>query len=119
MEEDAIYSRIALAKLHLEYLRVYEALRRHVSEKRKRSTAGRGDATCIIDNILQQLHPDWASLSEAQHRAVRNKFHERNRYGKRWVILANGLGKGILLLCSPKMVALVYVITCKCPTGCA
>ncbi|KAK8011009.1 hypothetical protein PG990_009974 [Apiospora arundinis] len=108
MEADAIYSRIALMRLQLEYLRVHDrSQRREACGKRKRSTTGRGDATCIIDEIMRQLHPNWDSLSEARRRALRAKFHERKRYGKRWIILASGLSKGILLLCSPKVVAMV------------
>lgn len=110
MEADAVSGRIALMRLQLEYLRVHDGLRRReASGKRKRSTTGRGDATCIIDEIMRQLHRDWNSLSEARRRALRAKFHERKRYGKRWIILASGLSKGILLLCSAKVVAMVCV----------
>jgi hypothetical protein len=59
------------------------------------------DATCIIDNMQQKLYQKWALLDDAKRSAMRAKFHDRKRYGKRWVILADGLGKAILLPCPP------------------
>lgn len=170
MEGDAIQSRMALVRLHLEYLAAYETWQRSTtsstndhrggqesgekSEKRRRrhhtsstpgsssitsgsgkgsgsgsgngsgssrsrsNTAasspasstgqGRGDATCIIDNILEQLYHDgWTSWSDNKRSAMRAKFHDRKRYGKRWVILAEGLGKAILLVCSSQVASMV------------
>lgn len=104
MEDDAIRSRMALIRLHREYLRTCESWQTRQGRGRR---IGRGDATCIIDHILRRTHGDWAALSKAQCGTLRARFHERKRYGKRWAVLADGLGTGVLLLCSPKVAAIV------------
>lgn len=103
MEDDVIRSRMALIRLHLEYLRACESWQK----RRVKGRIGRGDATCIIDHILQKAHPDWRTLSKAQCSTLRARFHERKRYGKRWAVLADELGKSILFLCSQKVAAIV------------
>ena len=103
MEDDVIRSRMALIRLHLEYLRTCESWQ----TRRGKGRIGRGDATCIIDHILQKTHPDWPTLSKTQCSTLRARFHERKRYGKRWAVLADELGKSILFLCSPKVAAIV------------
>ncbi|KAH1531686.1 hypothetical protein KXX59_003506 [Aspergillus fumigatus] len=71
------------------------------------STIGRGDATRIIDTILESIHEGWRHLSPKRQSDLRAKFHERKKYGKRWLLLADRLGPGILLLCSTKTANLV------------
>ena len=104
IEDDVIRSRMALIRLHLEYLRTCESWRTRRGKGRR---IGRGDSTCIIDHILRKTHHDWPMLSKAQCSRLRARFHERKRYGKRWAVLADGLGKSILFLCSPKVAAMV------------
>ena len=103
MGDDMIRSRMALIRLHLEYQRTCESWQ----ARRGKGRIGRGDATCIIDHILQKTHHDWPNLSKTQCSTLRARFHERKRYGKRWAVLADGLGKSILFLCSPKVAAIV------------
>ena len=103
MEDDVIRSRMALIRLHLEYLRTCESWQTRQGKGR----IGRGDATCIIDHILRKTHHDWPTLSKKQCGTLRARFHERKRYGKRWAVLADELGKSILFLCSPKVAAIV------------
>lgn len=103
IEDDVIRSRMALIRLHLEYLRACEGWQK----RRVKGRIGRGDATCIIDHILQKAHHDWPTLSKAQCSTLRTRFHERKRYGKRWAVLADELGKSILFLCAPKVAAIV------------
>ena len=103
MEDDVIRSRMALIRLHLEYLRTCKSWQ----ARRGKGRIGRGDASCIIDHILQKTHHDWPTLSKAQCSTLRARFHERKRYGKRWAVLADELGKSILFLCSPKVAAIV------------
>lgn len=104
IEDDVIRSRMALIRLHLEYLRTCESWRTRRGKGRR---IGRGDSTCIIDHILRKIHHDWPTLSKAQCSRLRARFHERKRYGKRWAVLADGLGKSVLFLCSPKVAAMV------------
>lgn len=103
MEDDVIRSRMALIRLHLEYLRTCESWQTRQGKGR----IGRGDASCIIDHILQKTHHDWPTLSKKQCSTLRARFHERKRYGKRWAVLADELGKSVLFLCSPKVAAIV------------
>ena len=103
MGDDMIRSRMALIRLHLEYQRTCESWQ----ARRGKGRIGRGDATSIIDHILQKAHHDWPKLSKTQCSTLRARFHERKRYGKRWAVLADGLGKSILFLCSPKVAAIV------------
>jgi hypothetical protein len=103
LEDDAIRGRMALVELHGQYL---QAIQTWKSDKSNRSI-GRGHATCIIDYILKTTHRNWSGLDSSARKALRTQFHDRKRYGKRWATLADGLGKGIFLLCSHKLEKLV------------
>ncbi|KAJ3479831.1 hypothetical protein NLG97_g8221 [Lecanicillium saksenae] len=96
MENDALRHRIALVELYNEYNTAYESWQ-NASEPRG---VGRGHATCIIDQILQNTHGDWHTFGVQDRKALRARFHERKRYGKRWSLLVDEFGKGILFLCS-------------------
>jgi hypothetical protein len=103
MGDDVIRSRMALIRLHLEYLRACESGRAHRDTGRQPAGIGRGDASVVIDDILQGTHQGWSSLDDAGRSALRAKFHDRKRYGKRWSVLADALGPSILLLCSKRL----------------
>lgn len=103
MSDDELRNRIALVQLHLEYTRLYEGGRRQGGASTS-STRGRGDASHVIDRILESTHRmQWSELAHRRRCALRAKFHDRKRYGKRWAQLADALGPGILLVCAPKL----------------
>ncbi|KAL4894555.1 hypothetical protein BDV59DRAFT_200893 [Aspergillus ambiguus] len=99
MSDDLVRDRVGLIRLHLEYLET-----RHASgSSRTASTVGRGDASQVIDHILENIHEEWVTLDQKRRAGLRAKFHERKKYGKRWFQLANALGPGILLICSTRL----------------
>ncbi|EAW17485.1 uncharacterized protein NFIA_074010 [Aspergillus fischeri NRRL 181] len=98
---------MALIRLHLEYTKTHQSWKNDSRQATVASTIGRGDATRIIDTILESIHEGWRNLSNKRQSDLRAKFHERKKYGKRWLLLADRLGPGILLLCSTKMANLV------------
>ncbi|KAL4977329.1 hypothetical protein BDW66DRAFT_38719 [Aspergillus desertorum] len=105
MSDDLVRDRMGLIRLHLEYTEMHR-LRRHASSSsgnRTTSTVGRGDASHVIDRILENIHEGWSTLDQTRRAELRAKFHERKKYGKRWSQLADGLGPGILLICSTKL----------------
>ncbi|OAA34482.1 hypothetical protein NOR_08427 [Metarhizium rileyi] len=104
MGDDAIRGRIALVELYRQYLRVLDTW--ELLDRGNRSI-GRGDSTYIIDHILENAHPAWPELGGEARSALRSQFHDRKRYGKRWSMLADGLGEGIFFMCSPKLDKLV------------
>ncbi|KAF4626022.1 hypothetical protein G7Y89_g12142 [Cudoniella acicularis] len=107
INDDLIHSRMALINLHSEYLRACDKWQSRASGGVKK--VGRRDVALIIDHILQHLHTDeWKTLSEDQRSTLRSQFHERKRYGKRWALLAEGLGMGVVMLCSKKTAAIVH-----------
>jgi hypothetical protein len=103
MGDDVIRSRMALVRLHLEYLRACESGRADRNTCRRSAGIGRGDASVVIDDILQGIHQGWSSLDDDERSALRAKFHDRKRYGKRWSVLADALGPSILLLSSKRL----------------
>lgn len=123
MSDDVMRNRIALVQMHLEYTLTNEERRRrdsisghhrqrtppHQEEHRHRrsttaSTVGRGDASHVIDRILENTHGvEWTTLDPRRQAELRAKFHDRKRYGKRWAQLADALGAGILLVCATKL----------------
>jgi hypothetical protein len=107
MGDDVIRSRMALIRLHLEYLRACESGKSHRDTGRQSTGIGRGDASVVIDHILQGIHQAWSTLDDAGRSALRAKFHDRKRYGKRWSVLADALGPSILLLCSTRLAHLM------------
>ena len=105
MVDDAIRNRIALICLHLEYTKAYE---RQIQTGQVK-TIGRGGASVIIDTILESTHQDWRTFDHKRKSDLRVKFHDRKRYGKRWLLLTDTLGPSILFVCSSKMANMVYV----------
>ena len=104
MGDDAIRNRVALIRLHLEYTKAYEGRGQNGHAR----TIGRGGASVIIDAILESIHQEWNTFDSKRKSDLRLRFHDRKRYGKRWLLLANSLGPSILLLCSPKIANMVY-----------
>lgn len=39
---------------------------------------------------------------------LRSKFHDRKRFGKRWSLLTDALGIGVLLVCSSRIANMLY-----------
>jgi len=103
MSDDLVRSRIALIQLHLEYIGIHQGQRHRPSGNSNGSTVGRGNASQVIDSILENIHKRWKALDQRRRAELRAKFHERKKYGKRWFQLASGLGPGILLICSTKL----------------
>lgn len=106
MKEDAIRSRMAIVLLYLEFERICQGTKSR--QARIKTAVGRGYISCMIDNILESTHPEWRTSNNRAKANMRAHFHNQKRYGKRWWILVNGLGHGILLLCSSRLAGLVY-----------
>ena len=105
MTDDAIRNRMALIRLHLEYTKAYE----RQSQIGQVKTIGRGGASVIIDTILASIHNEWRTFDHKRKSDLRVRFHDRKRYGKRWLLLSDTLGPSILFVCSSKMANMVYV----------
>lgn len=103
MNDDVVRNRFALIQLHLVYTETHEERRNSLPSTRSSSTVGRGDASAVIDLILENIHEGWTTLDHRRQTALRAKFHERKKCGKRWSQLAQALGPGILLTCSAKL----------------
>ena len=104
MGDDAIRHRMALVRLHLEYVRACEP---H-NGQRSTKAIGRGGASVIIDTILMHYHDGWDALDDRKRSDLRSKFHDRKRFGKRWLYLVDALGLGILLICSTRIANMMY-----------
>ncbi|KAL2817754.1 hypothetical protein BDW59DRAFT_152448 [Aspergillus cavernicola] len=104
MSDDIVRDRVGLIQLHREYSETHQGRRyTPASNNRIASTVGRGDASRVIDCILENIHEGWTTLGQRRRTELRAKFHERKKYGKRWFQLASALGPGILLICSTKL----------------
>ncbi|KAB8226790.1 uncharacterized protein BDW43DRAFT_305077 [Aspergillus alliaceus] len=111
MDDDSIRNRAALVQLHTEYQNIIQA-----GHEQSLTRRGRGYASLIIDNLLEEIHHDWASSDEQQRSKLRALFHNRKRFGKRWTLLTQHLGSGILFLCSHKLESMVKdtAVTVQC-----
>lgn len=106
MSEDAIRSRMAMVTLHLEYENTWKT---KPSKPNGASTSvGRGHTSSIIDRILESVHKNWAECEPRERAALRTKFHEWKRFGKRWWQLASILGPSIMLLSSARFAGMMY-----------
>lgn len=102
--DDQIRNRVAVVMLHTAYEQACKEWRHCSSQKPKGK--GRGDATTVIDDILEELHGDcWHQGGRQQQ--LRSRFHDKKRFGKRWIILTRRLGMSILIACSPKVASAV------------
>ncbi|KAH8799370.1 hypothetical protein F5884DRAFT_869271 [Xylogone sp. PMI_703] len=101
MEDDPIRTRVALVLLHQGY---ETALQGCKLKKYRNHTilpaVGRGDATTMIDDMLKSIHNNWDEFTAEVKAKMRANFHNKKRFGKRWSILVNVLGPGILFCCS-------------------
>ncbi|PQK16002.1 hypothetical protein BB8028_0006g03240 [Beauveria bassiana] len=104
VDYDSIRCRIALVELHREYERACTN-RQEIEERRR---IGWGVSSSTIDYILKNTHSNWSLLSESQRKSRRSQFHDRKRYGKRWAVLTDGLGTGIVLLSSTNLAKAVH-----------
>ncbi|KAM3510712.1 hypothetical protein MY11210_005638 [Beauveria gryllotalpidicola] len=104
VDYDSIRCRIALVELHREYERAC-ANRQEIEQRRR---IGWGVSSSTIDYILRNTHSDWSLLNESQRKSRRAQFHDRKRYGKRWAVLTDGLGTGIVLLSSTHLAKAVH-----------
>lgn len=107
MKDDAIRSRMAMVLLHLEYENTYVKWKRGAAGGIKPMTVGRGTISSMIDDILENTHPQWKTAGSREKSQLRADFHERKRFGKRWWILINAIGPSILMLCSSKFAAIM------------
>lgn len=108
---DTIRSRVALIRLHREYVRICEAW----DDESSVTHIGRGKTSFIIDHILGRIHRDWDALDKAVRETLRAKFHSQKRFGKRWLLMVEALGPGILLICSQKLANTMYVTVPSLP----
>ncbi|KAL4970624.1 uncharacterized protein BDV14DRAFT_195305 [Aspergillus stella-maris] len=107
MGDDLVRDRVGLIQLHLEYTETHRGRRRSSGSDRTTSTVGRGDASHVIDCILENIHEGWEEMDQKRRAELRAKFHEKKKYGKRWFQAANALGPGILLICSTRLATAV------------
>lgn len=103
MSNDLVRNRMALIQLHLEYTETHQVRRQTSASNRTTSTRGRGEASHVIDHILENTHEGWKMLDLRRQAELRVKFHDRKKYGKRWSQLASAFGPGILLISSTKL----------------
>lgn len=111
MKDDAIRSRMAMVFLHLEFEKTCREWRSNHPAEAKTKTMmgrGRGKISSMIDRILENTHPSWRFADARGKAEMRANFHNQKRYGKRWWTLVNALGYGVLLLCSPRLVGMMY-----------
>jgi len=108
MSDNAIRSSMALILLYTEYESTYRIWKESQRSRMNELTSvGRGDATPIIDSILESTHEGWKSFDNRRQSDLRSKFHNRKRFGKRWLSLVDTLGPSILFLCSQKLANVV------------
>lgn len=111
MADDDIRKRASFMLLHNQY----EALSRNKTFNESRggrlglTGPGRGYASLAVERLLSDIHPEWSTCDTKHKALLRTNFHNRKRYGKRWSILVESLGPGILFVCSSRLVAIVYV----------
>lgn len=112
MEDDSVRNKAALMLLHIRYEEFAQ-----ISNKQTRgmsgtessnvgvgvTSRGRGYASLMVDSILSEMHPEWPACGNSRKSELRAKFHDKKRYGKRWTILADHLGPGILFICSRRL----------------
>lgn len=112
MMHDPIRKRAASVLLDAKYKQALDEWQsQKKSENHKASIGvGRGDASAMIDNILQNRHSDWDTYDSRQRSDLRAKFHDEKRYGRRWAIFVAALGPSILFLCSAQLARTVYVL---------
>jgi hypothetical protein len=103
--DDQIRNRMAMITLHTAYEQACQEWRVCRSGQ-SRFKRGRGDASSVIDDILERLHGDW-DKSSTRNAQLRSRFHDKKRYGKRWLILSEALGVSVLIACSPKISSMV------------
>ncbi|KAF5703465.1 non-ribosomal peptide synthetase [Fusarium globosum] len=104
MKDDQILNRVAVVMLHTAYEQACQEWRHAGAHQRK--GRGRGDATTVIDDILSGLHEDWDVGDKKRYH--RSRFHDKKRFGKRWLVLIKSLGIGILLSSSQRLASAVH-----------
>lgn len=113
MADDDIRKRASLVLLHHQYeeLSSHKASIEDFDGQSGLTGPGRGHASVAVDRLLSNIYPEWNTCHAKHKTALRTTFHNRKRYGKRWSILVNCLGPGILFICSSRLIGIVYVFS--------
>ncbi|KAF4955748.1 hypothetical protein FGADI_4319 [Fusarium gaditjirri] len=106
MKDDQILNRVAVVMLHTAYEQACQEWRHAGAHQRK--GRGRGDATTVIDEILSELHQDWDDGDKKRYH--RSRFHDKKRFGKRWLVLIKSFGIGVLLSSSQRLASAVDML---------
>ncbi|GES63330.1 aurovertin biosynthesis cluster transcription factor aurF [Aspergillus terreus] len=109
MREDQIRNRVAVVMLYIAYEQACREWRHQGSQQCH--SQGRGDATRVIDDILAEMHDDWHKIDRKQH--LRSRFHDKKRFGKRWMSLIKVLGMSIFIVCSSRVASVVHTTIFK------
>jgi hypothetical protein len=102
--DDQVRNRVAAALLHTGYEQACLEWRRFQHANR-RQQKGRGDASAVIDNILAEVHEDWKD--PRMRKFLRSRFHDKKRYGKRWLTVGKSLGESTLIACSGRVASMM------------
>ena len=71
-----------------------------------RRSRGRSIASIALDTLTEQMFPHDRISNLTTFRECRNSLKEHKRIGRRWSILRNNLGSGLLIICSSTLAAL-------------
>lgn len=107
LEHDAIRLRMSQVLL----FHWYRHLVTHFQEsniQRGHGLDGRGTKSYAIDHLLEHTYDDWHDVPADVKRKRRNAFHNQQRFGRRWLILASSLGFGVLIACADDTTKLMY-----------
>ena len=110
IDQDPIRRNVALVLLESKYKNALEdwtSRKSLAKRKQPASTVGRGEASDMIDDMLSNMHTDWNTMAAAERAELRAKFHNAKRYGKRWLIMVERLGPGILFIFSGQLCKMV------------
>ena len=102
--DDQVRNRAAVIMLHKAYEQACIEWRTYGGNA-PRKRKGRGDASSVIDDVLERWHDDWNDNKRKIR--LRSRFHDKKRYGKRWLVLTSRLGMSLLMASSAKIVSAV------------
>ena len=106
MTNNPIRYRMALIILHWAYIRICTTVKSDTYDKKRKR--GQGDASSAVNIVLKKAHVNWDSLSLKEQGKHRSTFHNKKRFGQRWLNLAESIGFGVLLVCGKEAVAVMY-----------
>jgi hypothetical protein len=110
---DPVRLRMARVLLYWYFGQLCTEIRNNGSSRRSR---GRDTASIALDTLFKEIYQSQEGVHDAKvTKRRRASLQKHKQIGRRWTMLINCIGPGVLLICTPELAAEMYEIYPEIP----